>query len=311
MRFAQNAKQLFQWLLKRMGIFYLVLFLAVYMCVDVKSIWATARLRALNRIMPSFDRLAGFAIGDNVSLTRSEWQEYARYYKKVVDLYPERNDGTPNFFLGFCQAHLGKSKKAIKNFQLAAENNPVFFWISYDLGLEFYNRKDYAQAVDWLQRAISFKGALLKACILNSKIYFQISAADDIQDYDFQESFYQAFGNAYLVIAKSHYLDGDYQKALNIVYYVFSKNISFSSDFYRIAGLSLKQQGMFREAAGILQAGLDRTPADVNLLADLQGVLKAAGLDEPAQRVSEAVHSVMKYMQPSDELFQNEALKLF
>ena len=248
-----------KWLAARAGVFYLVIFLLLFISVDLKLIWGNARIRAMNRIMPMFDDLAEQMVHQK-PLTREQWQEYASYYRTVTQLIPD--DGAAYFFLGYCQSHLNLDDQALVNFKKAVELVPAMFWFEYNLGVAYFNRGDYETAGNFFKRSIKDGPVLAQFYMKNSTIYKQILVSALNIGFDPETSFKESFADALLMTVKCFYHSGKYDQALQEARSHLKQGLS-SDDYYYLIALSLKEQGKFSDMIGVVQLLLEKDPDHV------------------------------------------------
>lgn len=298
----------FRWVLTRAGTAYLVFFLVIGYFVDLDMVWKTSRLRSLNRLMPLFDDLAG-VVSQGRTLKKEQWKEYIDYYKKVAELIPE--DAGPYFFLGFCRAQIGEEKGVIKYFRSAAEKASRIFWFDYNLGMALYNDGQYEEAISWLEKTIADRPQFMRLYMRRSTLFRQVIVEANKQDYNIRKSFDDALKNAYLVIAKSWYFLGNYEKALDVAYYGLSKNSGRRREYYYVAAFSLKALGRNVEAISVLRSILDSYPMDMTALTELESILRSVGQEQAAQQIKELKNHGERLRLKSAELFEREEYKLF
>jgi len=297
------------WILTRTGVVYLALWMALFATLDVRLIWGNTVVRSFNRLMPSFSDLIEYVVSGR-TLTQEQWADYIRYYKRVVKLSSE--DGAAYFFLGYCQTQAGQEQKAMRNFQIAVERVPGLFWFQYDLAVALYNRGNYYGAIYWFQKAVDFGPERMMHYMYDSKLYRQVIGRAYEMGHNVDLEMAQAFQRSHLLVAKSWYLLGEYDKALSMVQYGLSEGFGRDKDFYLIAALSLKELKRYSKAASVLRSYLETYPGDINALNEMEGLLLLTDRRDAAQGIrgiKEAVSERFGFQ--AEDLFHKENYRLF
>jgi len=73
------------------------------------------------------------------------------YYKRAIAFVPE--DGVVRLLYGMYLNRRGKTKEALEQFRLADEHSPDDTNVQYNLGLAYFQAKDYEQAREYAKRA--------------------------------------------------------------------------------------------------------------------------------------------------------------
>jgi tetratricopeptide (TPR) repeat protein len=111
-----------------------------------------ARASELNMNRPSFQYLGQIAVQSDVTLDHSKIDVYIKYYQQLLNTFPR----TPNayYVLGVLQFYLGENQEAAYSLMKSAKLLPDFFWTQYNLGVIYFQRQDYAAAIESLQNAL-------------------------------------------------------------------------------------------------------------------------------------------------------------
>ncbi|MEW5895560.1 MAG: tetratricopeptide repeat protein [Candidatus Omnitrophota bacterium] len=245
------------WLFSRAGFFYLAVFLAMGMFIDIEKIWGNARIRSMNRIMPLFEDLASNLVAGK-SLTFDQWQEYALYYQKISELIPA--DPGAYFFLGYCLSHLNREEEALSNFEKAVQKAPGVFWFEYNLAMAYYKKADYEKAGEFFRRSIDSGAAAAQFYMRNSTLYKQVLASALRQGFDPETSFNASFAHAHIMTARCLYELGKYDQAIQLAYYHLRRGLGAPQDYYYLIALSLKATGKLTDMMSVLQLLLKHDP---------------------------------------------------
>ena len=76
--------------------------------------------------------------------------------------------------LGFCYYHDGRMDEAITAYQRASQLNPAFFWPYYNLGVIYFNQKNYTAAAPYFKQAAATDPRETLREIFTSHIYMEI-----------------------------------------------------------------------------------------------------------------------------------------
>ena len=156
---------------------YLAVFLFLKKTIDVERV----RVKILNYLMVSVNYLIDVSDGKK-AFDKNRFEDYVDYYQRILE-YKEGADS--HSLLGFCYYHLGKHDQAIASFQRAAELKDNFFWNHYNLGIIYYNDRNFLSASEAFQNALrsDFKETLLY--IATSKVFQSIDMPETM-DRQFQ-----------------------------------------------------------------------------------------------------------------------------
>ncbi|MBP9854608.1 MAG: tetratricopeptide repeat protein [Candidatus Omnitrophica bacterium] len=137
------------------------------------SAFEVAKLRALNRIMPSLSVLVKLDQTQEI-YEGKQIDEYLLYYEKVLDYMPKNADAY--YMKGYCLAKKGYLEKAAKSFQQSIDLNPQFFWAHYNLGLMYFKLNQNEEALKSFQSAVQTRPEITFKVMMASKIFQQLIA---------------------------------------------------------------------------------------------------------------------------------------
>jgi len=151
----KNCIKPVKWIGQRGIIFYLLILLLFHTVIDFDKTMSRARLLVLNRLRPeTFYYITDF-IGLHPEYGKIELEEYAFYYKAVVEYMPHRADALG--LLGYCSYYLGQLNESISSYQRAIGINPDFFWFHYNLGVIYFKEGRYKEALESFKKALATK----------------------------------------------------------------------------------------------------------------------------------------------------------
>ena len=154
----------------------------------------------LNNTRPDFHHLLQIEKQFPEGLSSGELRDYFDYFHLVTDAMPDNSEGL--LMLGYLDQITGKNVLAEGLLKESYRLNPQFFFTGYDLALVCFNRGDYAQSVDLLQKALAINPGLTMGTMMNSIIYRQIfsSMSDGNEIIPYLK---QAYNDAYVLLMES------------------------------------------------------------------------------------------------------------
>jgi len=137
---------------------------------DYNAIITDVKFATLNRIRPGSFKYLAEVKKNPKDVDVGKLHKYKFYYKKVSDYMPERIDAIS--MMGYCAYHLGEEEEAIAFYKEAISINSYFFWLHYNLGVIYYNNKDYELAKVSFEKALAVnpEGTLVMT-LLSKRIY--------------------------------------------------------------------------------------------------------------------------------------------
>ena len=94
------------------------------------------------------------------------------YYQKAAELFPKNEDAY--VLLGYTEYYQKSINDALRDYQKSIELNPYFFWSYYNLGVIYFQQKDYMKSVWMFTRALSLNHTMTLEILHQSGLYRQI-----------------------------------------------------------------------------------------------------------------------------------------
>jgi len=128
-------------------------FSASFLVVDQSKVAIKAKIKTLNRQMPSFAYLLEVYRNDE-DFNESQFDKYINYYQKVTEYMPHLPDAWG--ILGFSYHYYPQRvDQAIEAYEKAIALNPNFFWFYHNIGILYYQNGDYDKAIIAFEKAIN------------------------------------------------------------------------------------------------------------------------------------------------------------
>ncbi len=97
---------------------------------------------------------------------------FRMYYQKAATLFPNNDDAQA--LLAFTQYYQKDIPQAIESYQRSLDRNPYFFWGYYNLGVIYFQQKDYSKSAQMLSKAVSLNPEITLRILYQSALYRQI-----------------------------------------------------------------------------------------------------------------------------------------
>lgn len=246
-----------RWYLGRVFVLYLVALAAVYFFLDYKAAKFHAYGATLSRLQPPYDYLTGYMDG-KLAYERRQLLAYRLFFTRLVEVLPDRADG--HAMLGYCQYQLGETDAALASFRKAADTVAPFMWFNYAAGYQYYLKKDYPMAVEYLSKAISANPEVVFKFIAASKPYLDAIATIS----DFQETFANrvkgGMKDSYKLLVLSYYHSQQYEPLLAAARSAIVQNLDDDGFFHYYLGVGAYYAGQFEVSIVHLQKSISMNP---------------------------------------------------
>jgi tetratricopeptide (TPR) repeat protein len=290
------------WLISRVAVIYVIVFLFCLTCVDLKTLNERIKVRHLNQAVPDFSDMINFSVGKTAKQA-VDWAPYKDYFGLILRYLPD--DVITKQLLGYVDFNDGQEQKAIDLFKGSALlKGHNLFWSNYDLGVIYYKRGMWPQAEEYLLRAVSSNPDLSMLLMKDSIIYRQICSSPAFI-YNLDAGMNDAKSKAYLLLFSSLHKMGQYDKMISVFNFgISNQNFSYKDGFYYYAGLAFYETGQMDKAFLLFQKSLTLEKNDPDVYYYIANIYQKAGQLELARdffQVSYALH------QKNDPRFPYEA----
>lgn len=235
-----------QWLISRVGVIYVIIFIFSLTCVDFKMLDMRIKTRHLNDAIPDFSDMIVFS-KDRSSEKNINWNPYKNYFELIRSYMP--SDLVSRQLLGYVDFYSGEEQKAIELFKSSSEiDGHLLFLSNYNLGVLYYKKQMWPQAAEYLLKAITSNTQLGILLMNNSIVYKQIFISPYFK-YSLNDELNDAQSRAYILLLSSlHYL-GQYDKMILIANAAIgNQNLSYKDAFYFYEGLGFYEMGQIQKA---------------------------------------------------------------
>ena len=270
-----------QWLFSRVVMIYLVVFLFCMTSVDMKMLDTRIKIRHLNDAIPDFSRMIAFSKGKDQK-NNVDWKPYKDYFELILRYMPD--DLVTGQLLGYADYYDGQEPKAIDLFKgTATMKGQALFWSNYNLGVIYYKKAMWPQAVEYLFKAIASNPKLTVLLMESSMVYKQIFLSPEFK-YVLADEIKDAQAHAYILLMSSLQHLGQYDKMV-FVSKLGLENIDlpYKDAFYYYAGVAFFQMGQMDKAYVFFQKSLTIEKGDPDVYYYLANIYQNAGQSEQAR----------------------------
>jgi len=303
-----SAFRVIQWLLSRVVVIYLVMFLFALTCVDLKMLDMRVKTRHLNDSIPDFSDMIIFSKDFNAK-NNLDWKPYKKYFELILSYMPE--DNISQQLLGFVDYYSGQEQKSMALFKNSSVfNGQPLFWPNYNLGVIYYKKGMWPQAAEYLLKAISANPKLTVLLMENSIIYRQIAASSFFK-YSLGDSIMEAQSKAYILLLASFYSLGQYDKMILISKIAIeNQNLSYKDAFYYYAGIAFLKMGQPQKAFLLFQKSLSIEKDNPDIYYYIANIYQDAGQLQQARDYLQASYALHQKNDPRFP-YENQVNLLF
>jgi len=158
---------------------------------------------------------------------------------------------------GFCRYYLGKIPQAIQAYKRAVALEPHVYMYHWDLGMIYFQQRDYEQAAQYFSQSLNFLGTTL---------------------------------NYYNNLANGKKIRGPWQESYNVVLRLKQRAQDDEAMAVHLLAQSYFHLGQYQQMPAVVMAGLKKYPANPKLLYDFA---LAAFLNQQYQRASDILTRVI------------------
>ncbi len=267
---------------KRLFVLYLVVFFLIYFIVDWKKMTAHAKATTLSRLMPTYDYLVAYIEGQE-PFDRVKLEEYEYYYERLLDSlqWPDIQG-----MMGFCHYHLGHEKLAIKAYKRAIQINPNYFAFHYNLGLIYFKKGLYEEAIKNVLAALETDWEYNLHFIHQSKTYLPILKRTGKLESEVVQRLQKGYYSCYTILVLSYY----YLKKYPQMFYVCRDALEHIDGeekkrlFYFYSALASYQLKEYKKSIFFLQEYISFIPDDPDAFNYMGLSFRALGMEPLAQK---------------------------
>ena len=168
---------------RRVILLFLVGILLSYLFIDHNKIV----LKTLNTLMPSSEDLSDF-VNHPAQMDHQKLEDILIYYKYLYMIMGSDTFEKPAAcgMVGYAYYYLGDEKRSIDYFLKSVKFFDRSFWTYYDLGVIYYNKEHYQQAMYYFSLAKEAYPYTM-TYILSTRAFSQIAATMKLTQNDFQK----------------------------------------------------------------------------------------------------------------------------
>lgn len=189
---------------------------------------------------------------------RGDFDQALGEYRRALNMYPDFIQAYNN--IGEIYSRMGKSELAITHYRKALEiskNNRVLL----NLGVEFYNRRDYKAALQYFLESLALDANFLEGNFYTAMAYFNLKDLKQAEQY-FRRvvEFEKKHEKACYLLAYIYYEWKQYDKALAVLDNI--RDIATDRVFFnKYYGFCCYHLGRYDEAVSYLTTALESNPS--------------------------------------------------
>ena len=298
-----------QWLISRVAVIYAIIFLFCLTCVDLKMLDMRIKTRYLNEAIPDFADMIIFSKDKNAK-KYWDWKPYKNYFELIMRYLPD--DLISRQLLGYVDYNAGQEQKAIDLFKRSSLiNGQPLFWSNYNLGVIYYKKGMWPQAVEYLLKAIASNPKLSVILMQESIIYKQIFNSRYFK-YSIIEEINEAQSQAFILLLSSLQHLRQYDKMIVIANSAISNpNLSSKDAFYYYAGLAFFEAGQMDKAYLLFEKCLSLEKNNPEIYYYMASILQNAGQQAQARDLFQLSYALHQKNDPRFPYDKNIDLRFF
>ena len=243
-----------RWLSSRVGVIYLIVFIFCVTSMDLKMLQERIKVRRLNDAIPDFSDMIVFS--KNKSARKNiDWKPYRDYFRLIYAYLPK--DVIIKELLGYVDYYSGHEQEAIVLFKDSTAMSGKFLFISnYDLGVINYKRGMWAQASQYLLKAIESNPKLAVMLMQSSTVYRQICSSPYFR-YALNAEIGEGRARAYILLLSSLYHMHQYNLMIAVAKMGLAEAALPDKDaLYYESGLAFYELGDLKRAFVLFQQSI-------------------------------------------------------
>ena len=230
---------------------------------------------------------------DNVQpRDEAHMRNFMRYYNRIIVRFPKRSDAYG--MLGYCSFHLNKIDEAIDYYKKAIEINPDFFWFNYNLGILYFKKSEYKQAVGYLMNTVRNDPNPSLDFISGSRDIYWVVLSKTIKDSkDIINQMRLGHEKVFILAILSNYYLKNYQEMLQVSRVALERKVGSPGQFNYYAGLALYEEKQFTKAIYFFQEALKDIPNLAQAYKYLALTFKALGNGAASDKLTKTYENMI------------------
>ncbi len=264
-----------RWVFGRVAVVYLIVFVFGWTCLDLKTIGLRVKMRHLNDSIPDFSDMIIFE-KDPKNKKDIQWQPYRDYFELIGQYMP--NDVVARQLLGYVEYFTGQQDKAEDLFKgTSSVSGHLLFWSNFNLGVLYYKKEMWAQAAEYLFKAVSSSPQLALLLMRDSIMYKQIFSSLYFK-FSLEHELNMAQAQAYILLLSCYYKTGQLDKVVLMANWGLNNpDLPLKDAFYYYEGMALLGMGQFEKAVIMFQKSLDVEKGNPDVYFYLGEIYQKAG----------------------------------
>ena len=270
-----------KFILTRSIVVYFACFFLIWRMLDYNQLLDNAVNQTMSRLTPPMDYFAEFVDrGDHYN--RFKLMNCINYHQAVIHFFPYQKAEAYGM-LGFCYERLGQQDQAVASYQQAIALNPDYFWPYYNLGVIFYQKAKFSQAIDYLSQALEQIPIKTVFFLSRSKVYNDVNLSKKEGPSDYLQNLKQGRKEAYILLMDSLFKTGSYAQLLKTATEGLKEDLDTQGIFYYYAAVACFYQKSYKQAIELLQISLQNDPQNADALMYMGMCFKMADKADMAQ----------------------------
>jgi tetratricopeptide (TPR) repeat protein len=287
---------------------YLVTFAAGALLSHQKHLLWHANAAALSRLQPPYEYLVRFADGQ-APFDRKKLEGHRLFFFQLLNVLWDRPDA--HGMLAFCEYHLGNNDRAIAEYKRALLKAPYFIWFNYNLGILYYQKKDYTNAAKYFNEAVRSEADVVLRFIMASKLYMDALTSVPGFNQTLAERLSEGYRDSYKMLVLSYFHQKRFNELIVMADVAVNQKLDDDGFFYYYLGVGAFNSQQLERAALYFREVLTKNPQSAEAYYYLALTLKAMGREELAVPALQKAEILGQAKGPSYEAVKNLRIRLF
>lgn len=286
----QGLMGFLRWISSRVLVIYLLFIVLILACVDLKTVEKRTKLRLLNGARPDFSEINRFQQGLGSPI---DWKPYQYYFELIIKYIPA-GDPVANLLLAYVYYYQHREDKAFVLLRQASAFSGDLFWPDYNLGVMYYKKGRYEEALNHLARALLADPTMTLRYMQQSIIYRQLLVSEPA-GLDLSKRLSQAFSSARLLTVASLGHLKQYDRMLSLaVSAVADKDAQDKAAYFFFGAEACLQLKYFDKALLFYEQALVLDKKNPDVYPRLSRIYEAIGRREEAEGLMRVHASLIK-----------------